>query len=110
MNLQSSGLFCVRAVHRYSRKRSTTMTTMPNLSSKLEHLHHRLIHHTLYDEMQQSVDVQIFMEHHVYLVWDFQCLLKGLQKRLTCVEVPWLPSSDPEARHLINEIVLDEES
>jgi Protein of unknown function (DUF3050) len=37
-------------------------------------------------------------------------LLKALQRLVTCVEVPWLPTADPEARRLLNEIVLDEES
>ena len=32
------------------------------------------------------------------------------QKNLTCITIPRLPSDDPEARRLINEIILDEES
>jgi pyrroloquinoline quinone (PQQ) biosynthesis protein C len=51
-----------------------------------------------------------FMEQHVFAVWDFQCLLKALQRKFTCTTAPWLPTPDREARRLVNEIVLDEES
>jgi hypothetical protein len=33
-----------------------------------------------------------------------------MQQKLTCTSIPWLPTRDPEARRLVNEIVLDEES
>jgi len=69
-----------------------------------------LVDHPLYERIRSEDDLRCFMRSHVFCVWDFQSLLKALQRCLTCVEVPWLPSSDPEARRLINEIVLDEES
>ena len=46
---------------------------------------------------------------HVYAVWDFMALLKKLQSGLTCPVFPWVPIGNPEVRHLINSIVLDEE-
>jgi hypothetical protein len=70
----------------------------------------RLLAHPLYAAVSDERSLRLFMATHVFCVWDFQCLLKALQRALTCVEVPWLPTPDPAARRLVNEIVLDEES
>ena len=70
----------------------------------------RLASHSLYASIDGERALGHFMRAHVFCVWDFQSLVKALQRALTCVEVPWIPSPDPEARRLINEIVLDEES
>ncbi len=66
--------------------------------------------HPLYGALTSLERVQRFLEHHVFAVWDFMCLLKALQRQLTCSTVPWLPVGDPKTRRLINEIVLAEES
>jgi len=70
----------------------------------------RLVHHRLYALVDSPDRLRRFMEHHVYAVWDFQCLLKALQQKFTCTSIPWLPTPDREARRLVNELVLEEES
>ena len=70
----------------------------------------RLVAHRLYGLVDSPERLRRFMETHVFAVWDFQSLLKALQRELTCTSIPWLPTADPEARRLVNEIVLDEES
>src|SRR5689334_20045927 len=69
-----------------------------------------VVGHEIYHALTDLESVRTFMEHHVFAVWDFMCLLKSLQRLLTCVEVPWVPSGPPSSRRLINDIVLVEES
>ncbi len=70
----------------------------------------RLLAHPLYAAVRDERALRLFMASHVVCVWDFMTLLKALQRQLTCVELPWRPTPDPQARRLVNEIVLDEES
>ena len=69
-----------------------------------------IVNHPLYKSIKDIDDLKIFMEHHIYAVWDFMSLLKSLQLNLTCVSVPWFPVGDADTRYLINEIVTGEES
>lgn len=80
------------------------------LKQQIEPLRAQLINHPLYQKMQTLDDLNTFMEHHAFAVWDFMSLLKALQQKLTCTTLPWMPVGSANTRYLINEIVTGEES
>ncbi|GAA2365657.1 DUF3050 domain-containing protein [Dactylosporangium salmoneum] len=69
-----------------------------------------VVTHPIYGRLESLPAIRTFLEHHVFAVWDFMSLLKSLQRNLTCVEVPWIPTGPTGSRRLINDIVLVEES
>ncbi len=80
------------------------------LQAQLQPFRQRMVDHSVYRRLDTLADLRVFMEHHVYAVWDFMSLLKALQRELTCVELPWVPKGNPATRRLINDIVLEEET
>lgn len=80
------------------------------IEERLNPLREALLNHRIYNEMDRLEFLRLFMEHHVFAVWDFMSLLKVLQRRLCCVEVPWVVPADSQGCRFINEIVLAEES
>jgi hypothetical protein len=87
-----------------------TNPDVERLKSAVEPARQKVVTHPLYRQLGSEGAVMTFMEHHVFAVWDFMSLLKTLQRALTCVEVPWVPSGATGSRRLINDIVLVEES
>ncbi|MDC1174565.1 DUF3050 domain-containing protein [Bacteriovoracaceae bacterium] len=75
-------------------------------------IHHKeLIAHPIYSKLDSIHNIRIFMETHVFAVFDFMSLLKSLQNKISCTSIPWKPSRySPELVRLINEIVIAEES
>ena len=80
------------------------------IERELEPLRKNLQEHPVYQSIDSIADIRLFMEQHVFAVWDFMSLLKQLQIELTCTTTPWRPSGHPAAARLINEIVWGEES
>lgn len=77
---------------------------------RLEPLLEELDAHPVYRAVRTLGDARVFMAHHVYAVWDFMSLLKGLQAALAPARHPWAPTANAASRRFINEIVLEEES
>ena len=83
---------------------------LTELRERLAPMREQVNSHLLYRDISSLEDLRVFLESHVFAVWDFMSLLKTLQQMLTCVTVPWLPTPFPICRRLVNDIVLGEES
>ena len=82
--------------------------------SRIEERQAVLSAHPLFtgNSLKSLADLHIFMEHHVYAVWDFMSLIKSLQHHVCPSTECWVPTKWARAgvARLINEIVLGEES
>jgi hypothetical protein len=87
-----------------------SLASFAELEQRLAPLRTRLLAHPVYASIGDERALRVFLEHHVYAVWDFMSLLKGLQRELSCVELPWLPRGERHARRFVHEILLQEES
>src|ERR1700722_20436277 len=79
-------------------------------NADLNSLRKALLDHPLYGNVASLADLKLFMEDHVFAVWDFMSLLKRLQQDMTCITVPWFPADNAKAARLINDIVIGEET
>lgn len=84
------------------------MTTFP--LENVRKLRKELATHPVYAAVTDMNDLTIFMQHHIYSVWDFMSLVKYLQNQIAPARTPWLPFGDAQVQRFINDIVLEEES
>jgi hypothetical protein len=81
------------------------------IEGSLEPLQQAVLRHPMYHSLRDRQALHLFMEHHVWAVWDFMSLLTRLQRDLTCVGLPWVPRPvDAAVQRFVNEIKLGEES
>lgn len=85
------------------------MANINTVNQRLAPLIQRIQSHPLYAEIHSIAHLRIFMEHHVFAVYDFMCLLKELHRRIVSTQAPWFPPKDAYSARLINQILVDEE-
>jgi hypothetical protein len=85
-------------------------STWDEIQVKLNQVRGEVVQHELYTRVDTLNGLHVLMKHHVFAVWDFMSLLKALQVKLTCTQVPWFPVANANTAFLINEIVVGEET
>jgi hypothetical protein len=89
------------------------MNTNPNinrLEQILSPLQLKICNHKVIQQLTNQAAIQCWMQHHVFAVWDFVCLIKALSGRIIQHNPPWFSPKDPESVYLMQQILMEEES
>lgn len=79
------------------------------LTDRLSPLTTKIIYHPIYEHLATEDHLKLFMEQHIFAVWDFMCLLKELHRHIVTTAAPWFPPKDALSAHLIGSILAEEE-
>jgi hypothetical protein len=66
--------------------------------------------HRVFSQITSIDHLKLFVEFHVWCVWDFMCLAKALQGRLGSQTNLWTPVARPDLLRLMNGIIEEEET
>lgn len=102
--------FIVEGLPPIDKVTSSVLSMVEHKVTQLKESIEAMKHHPVFGKVQTIEQLRIFMEWHVFAVWDFMSLVKRLQLELTSTTLPWLPPKNRKFARLINEIVLGEES
>lgn len=83
---------------------------MRNFHNDLADLRKALTGHALYDAIRSREQLAVFMQAHVFAVWDYMGLARRLQSEIACLMTPWAAPSTANAARLVNMIVLNAEN
>ena len=86
------------------------MDRIAQIHARLDPLRTKLLQHPIYGRLDGIDALRTFMAPHIFAVWDFMSLLKELQRQISVVDVPWLPSTNSVGCRRVNKIVLAEAS
>ncbi len=86
-------------------------------NARVSELRKAIVWHDVFKNIVSQKEIRIYMEHHVFQVWDFMILLKSIQFWVNSIYKKWsenfscwYPKVPGKFSRLITEIVLDEES
>ena len=70
------------------------MREIERIEEEIEGLKKQLQNHPLYTELQNIEHIQTFMEAHVFCCMGFYVAVEALQRKMTCIELPWVPAKN----------------
>ncbi|MBC7694980.1 MAG: DUF3050 domain-containing protein [Burkholderiales bacterium] len=81
---------------------------LKKFQEEIEPISQEIINHKVYSTIKTVKDITVFMEHHIFVVWEFMSLLKSFQKNLIGVNVSLVPVGSSLSMFLTNDELREE--